>query len=225
VNPPIRRPIGWKRRIAAAFTENLPLKAAAVAFSIVLWYVIDPREPKEAVVDVKFLPQVDSALVLRDTAPIVRAWVIGRPAEIEKLNSTPLVIRRPIASDVPDTLVMSLRTSDVEVPEGVEVIVRDVRPRSLTLVFEAIASRTVPVRSALMVIAPRGTPTIAVRLEPDSATLRGPRRAIARLSQVYTVRDSIALDTMPHLVDIDTAGLGVLVKPPQVKALFGRARS
>ena len=127
-------------------------------------------------------------------------------------------------SDAPDTLVLSLRTSDVEVPEGVEVIVRDVQPRSLTLRFESIASRAVPVHSALLVRSPGGLPS-AVRFDPESVMVRGPRRTVARLQWVSTIPDSISIDTLPHLVDLDTAGLGVVVRPPQVKAIFGRGRS
>jgi hypothetical protein len=55
--------------------------------------------------------------------------------------------------------------------------------------------------------------------------VRGPRRTVAQLRYVSTIPDSISIDTLPHLVDLDTAGLGVVVRPPQVKAVFGRGRS
>jgi hypothetical protein len=224
VSPGARHSVGWRRHVAAAFTEHLALKASAVLVAVVLWFVVAAREPTEEVVGVRFAPQLDSALVLRDPSPIIRALVIGRANEILKLSNTPLVIRRQIASDAPDTLVLSLRTSDVEVPEGVEVIVRDVQPRTLTLRFEATASRQVPVRSALLVRSPIGTTAVGVRFDPESVVVRGPRRTVAQLRFVSTVGDSIALDTLPHLVDLDTAGLGVQVRPPQVKALFGPRR-
>jgi len=224
VSPTGRHPIGWRRHLTAAFTEHLALKASAVLVAVVLWFVVAAREPTEEVVSVRFAPQLDSALVLRDPNPVIRALVIGRVNEILKLSNTPLVIRRPITSDAPDTLVLSLRTSDVEVPEGVEVIVRDVQPRSLTLRFESIASRAVPVHSALLVRSPGGLSSV-VRFDPESVMVRGPRRTVARLQWVSTIPDSISIDTLPHLVDLDTAGLGVVVRPPQVKAIFGRGRS
>jgi hypothetical protein len=224
VSPTGRHPIGWRRHVTAAFTEHLALKASAVLVAVVLWFVVAAREPTEELVSVRFAPQLDSALVLRDPNPIIRALVIGRANEILKLSNSPLVIRRPIASDAPDTLVLSLRTSDVEVPEGVEVIVRDVQPRSLTLRFESIASRAVPVHSALLVRSPAGV-RAALRFDPESVIVRGPRRTVARLQWVSTIPDSISIDTLPHLVDLDTTGLGVVVRPPQVKAVFGRGRS
>jgi hypothetical protein len=216
------RSTGWRRRVASAFTERLPLKASAVVLAIALWFMVAAREPTEQVAGVRFAPQLDSALVLRDPSPAIRALVIGRPNEILKLSTTPLTIRRPVASDVPDTLVIQLRTSDVEVPEGVQVIVRDVQPRSLTLRFEATATRRVPVRSAILARVPGGTGTVRVRLDPDSVTILGPRRTVVRTSSVPTMPDSIVVDTLPHLVDLDTTGLGVVVRPAQVKASFRR---
>jgi hypothetical protein len=208
--------------VTAAFTERLALKASAVLLTVVLWFVVAAREPMEEVASVRFAPQLDSALVLRDPPPIIRALVIGRANEILKLSNTPLVIRRSIASDAPDTLVLALRTSDVAVPEGVEVIVRDVQPRSLTLRFESTVSRLVPVRSAIIVRVATGNTLVSVHLDPESVTVRGPRRTVARLRSIATVRDSVTVDTLPHLVDLDTTGLGVSVRPPQVKALVRR---
>lgn len=210
----------WRRAITAAFTERLFLKFSSVVLAVILWFLVAAREPTEDVAGVRFSPVLDSALVLRDPPPPIRALVLGRPSEILKLANTPLVIRRTLASDAPDTLVMTLRPSDVEVPEGVEVIVREVQPSALTLRFEPTASRRVPVRSAIWVLAPAGTPTVAVRLEPDSVTILGPRRTVAGMRFIQTVSDSIPIDTLAHLVDLDTAGLGVAVRPPQVKARF-----
>lgn len=222
---PSPRPlVSWQRRITSAFTRNLPLKASAVFVAVVLWIVVGAREPIEEVTSVVFAPQLDTAMVVRDPQPVIRALVIGRASEILKLANTPLTIRRPIANDAPDTLVVPLRTTDIVVPDGVEVIVRDVQPHSLTLRFEHIRSRTVPVRSAIRTHMPPGSPAAALRFEPEVVTVRGPRAAVARLRFVPTLPDSIALDTLPHLVDLDTAGLGVVVRPAQVKAIFVRAR-
>jgi hypothetical protein len=202
----------------------LPLKVTSVFVAVVLWILVGAREPVEEVTSVRFAPQLDSSMTLRDP-PAIRALVIGRASEIMKLSNTPLTITRPIANDAPDTLVLPLRTSDVEVPDGVEVIVRDVQPHQLTLRFEHITSRNVPVRSAIRTLGLPPPPGIAVRLDPAFVTVRGPRSAVSRIRFVSTIADSIAVDTLPHLVDLDTTGLGVAVQPMQVKALFIRTPS
>jgi len=220
--PAPRAPMRWRRRIASAFTEHLSLKAAAVFLAVATWFVVAAREPMEDVASVRFIPEMDSSLVLRDPTPPIRAQVLGRPNELLKLTQTPLVIRRQITSEAPDTLSLSLRTSDVEIPEGVEVIVRDVFPHQLTLHFETTASRRVPVRSAVLVRVPVGMTQVPVRIEPESVTVRGPRRVISRLRFVQTRRDSILLDTLPHLVELDTTGIGAAVRPTQVTISFVR---
>ena len=222
MNPAPKQSMRWERRVKEAFTERLALKASALLLALVLWFVVAARQPTEEVVSVRFTPLLDSALVMRDPSPPIRALVIGRPNEILKLANTPLVIRRPIASDAPDTLVLPLKPSDVEVPDGAQVIVRDVQPQSLMLRFESTARRQVIVRSAIVVRRSASRFGVAVRLDPDSVTVLGPRRVVAQLQFVATARDTITVDTLPHLVDLDTARLGVTVRPAQVKATFVR---
>jgi hypothetical protein len=227
VKPQRRNLVPLRRRIVSALTERLALKASAVLLAVVLWFVVGAREPREEYAVVRFAPRLDSALVLRDPPPPIRAHVMGRPSEILKLANTPLAIRRQIASDAPDTLVMALRPSDVDVPDGIEVIVREVYPQSLTLHFETTTTRRVPVRSAIFARIPiESAPTeqVLVRFDPESVTVLGPRRTVAQLQYVPTVMDSIGLDTLQHLVDLDTAGLGAVVRPAQVKVRFLRAR-
>jgi hypothetical protein len=215
--------IPWRRRATAALTDRLALKASAVLLAIVLWFVVGAREPREEYAPVQFAPRLDSTLVLRDPTPPIRAHVLGRPSEILKLATQPLVISRQIAGDAPDTLVLALRPGDVQVPVGADVIVREIYPQSVTLHFEPRSSRRVPVRSSILArVPPQLSQEIAIQLEPDTVTILGPRRAVANIEFVRTVADSIVLDTLPHLVDLDTTGLGATVRPTQVKARFVR---
>ena len=210
--------------VVSAFSENLALKASSLLLAMALWFVVGAREPTEDLASVRFLPQLDSALVLRDPTPPIRALVVGRPSEILKLSNTPLVIRRPIPGDAPDTLEIPLRASDIEIPEGVEVIVREVQPRTLALRFETTASRRVAVRSALL-LPPQIVGRARVVLDPDSVTVMGPRRVVRSFVSVATARDTVDIDSIPRVVDLDTAGLGVVVRPVQVKAIVRRIRS
>ncbi len=209
--------------VVAAFSENLALKASSLLLAMALWFVVGAREPTEDLANVRFLPQLDSALALRDPTPPIRALVVGRPSEILKLSNTPLVIRRPIPGDAPDTLEIPLRASDIEIPEGVEVIVREVQPRTLTLRFETTASRRVAVRSRLQLPA-QIVGLARVILEPDSVTVMGPRRVVRSFLSVATTRDTVDIDSIARVVDLDTAGLGVVVRPVQVKAIVRRIR-
>ena len=218
---PDPRPVPtWRRRLAEAFTERLALKGTALLLAIVLWFIVTAKEPNQDLVDVQFAPQLDSSLVLKDPPPTIHALVVGTPQELLKLFAHPLIIKRQIAANSPDTVVVDLATSDVELPAGVDAIVRGVEPRSVTLRFESTSSRIVPVRSAVQVIADslHPSPPIAVRLEPDRVEVSGPRQRVLGMEYVVTVHVAIpANDSLPHLVDIDTTRLGLRVRPSQVK--------
>jgi YbbR domain-containing protein len=210
----------WRRRLAEAFTQRLALKGTALLLAIVLWFIVTAKEPNQDLVEVQFAPQLDSSLVLKDPPPPIHALVVGTPQELLKLFAHPLVIKRQIAANSPDTVVVDLSTSDVELPAGIDAIVRGVEPKSVTLRFESTSSRVVPVHSAVQVVADtlHPSPPMAVRLEPERVEVSGPRQRVLGLEYVVTVRVTIpATDSLPHLVDIDTTRLGLRVKPSQVK--------
>lgn len=217
--PSAPRPQGSiQQRIIALFTERFVLKITAVFLAVVLWFVVNAKEPQTVIVPVRFDPVLDSSLVLRDPPPVLEALIAGSPNELIKLSANAPVIHRQITADAPDTLVIDLRPSDVTLPEGVDAVVRDLSPRSVTLRFESTWSRRVPIRSMLSVVAQQGP--ITLKFDPESVQVSGPRRIILRLSSVRTVPTTISFpDSFPHLVDLDTTGLGpgVRLKPTQVR--------
>ncbi|PYP68404.1 MAG: hypothetical protein DMD26_02045 [Gemmatimonadetes bacterium] len=217
----VPRPIpNWRRGLAEAFTQRLALKGTALLLAVVLWFIVTAKEPNQDLVEVQFAPQLDSSLVLKDPPPPIHALIVGTPQELLKLFAHPLVIKRQIAANSPDTVVVDLSTSDVELPAGVDAIVRGVEPRSVTLRFESTSSRVVPVHSAVQVVADslHPSPPVAVRLDPERVEVSGPRQRVLGVPYVVTARVAIpATDSLPHLVDIDTTRLGLRVRPSQVK--------
>jgi hypothetical protein len=191
-----------------------------------LWFVINAKEPQLQLVPVRFTPVLDSSLVLRDPVPPLQAIVAGSPKELIKLTSNVPRIHRQITADSPDTLVIDLRPDDVTLPDGVDAVVRDVQPRSVTLRFESMSSRKVPVRSAVDVATVGNPGPVVLRFDPESVQVTGPRHILTSISSVRTVRTVISFpDSLPHLIDIDTVGLNpaVRVRPAQVKAQLSLA--
>jgi hypothetical protein len=218
-SPSTRRARSMQRRLVAAFTQQLPLKATAALLAIILWFVVNAKEPQLELVPVRFTAVLDSSLVLRDSLPQLQAIVAGAPKELIKLNSTPPVIRRQISADAPDTVVVDLRPDDVRLPDGVDAVVRDVQPRSVTLRFESMWSKKVPVRSAIDIATVTWPGPITTEFEPESVVVTGPRHLLLRIPSVRTVKTTLFYpDSLPHLVDIDTAGFGpARARPNQVK--------
>lgn len=213
----------WRDHLRAGFTERLGLKATALLITVLIWLLVGARQRTESFVPVSVTPVLDSSLVLLGDPPLLRALVAGSTADIVKLYATPPEIRRTVSGDVPDTLVLDLTPSDVRIPPELsgDVRVLDVQPRSVTLRFETKASNRVSVLNGgrIRVQFAGGAPATArLRFEPDTVRITGPRRIVRRLRGVYPVPLTIAAgDTLPHVADLDTAGLGVTVSPAQVK--------
>jgi YbbR domain-containing protein len=212
-------PTPWERRLTAAFTENLPLKLAALFFALVVWLVVSGERPTEMVVPVRVAIGVDTAVTLRGPTPEVRALVVGRGRDLMKLWDTPPTISQRLGSDVPDSLSIMLEVNNVELPPGVAGIVRDVQPRSLRLRFDVQTKRMVPVRSALHVHADSGFRiTGQPQLDPTRVQLIGERRTVRAIDTVFTAAADVTVrDTVPITVPLDTAGLGVRVSPASIR--------
>jgi hypothetical protein len=218
---PATRGHRWKRRLGSAFTERLALKGTALLLALVLWFIVSAKEPAEEIIAIRFQPSFDPSLQLVGELPTIRALVVGSGRELLKLYSSPPTIRRSIGEDVPDTLELNLRPEDVDLPPGVEAIVRGVEPRRVTLVFAAELAKRVPVRSGLRLEADsleRFDPVI--RFDPDSVRVTGPRRTVARISAVHTMPITItAADSTIILAPLDTTELGrARVRPGSVFA-------
>ena len=127
------RPHGWRRRLRAAMSEHLLLKATALFFALVLWLVVSAEEPTEETIEVRFRPAFDSGVVVVGELPTVRALVLGRGRELLKLYNAAPVIHRRVRSGLRDSVRLELGPADVDLPTGVSAVVRDVRPRVVTL--------------------------------------------------------------------------------------------
>jgi hypothetical protein len=223
--PPIRP--DWRRRLRDVTTERLGLKAIALVLALLLWIVVSLRQPTEGYVRVRVTPVLDSSLVLIGAAPEVQALVSGPAADLVKLYATPLVLRRTVSSDAPDTLMLDLTPADVHVPaelsEAVHVL--DVQPRAVMLRFESSVTRRIPVRNdgyvvvrADSVAAADATLSQDLVFDPTWVRVTGPRRVVRQLRGIHPNALSIAWgDTLPHVADLDTTGISVRVEPTQVK--------
>jgi hypothetical protein len=207
------------KNFAARFVENLWLKGTAVGVAILLWYVITQKEPTSAFVRVRLVLQLDSSLALRAEPTEIYAIVQGTPTELARLEGRTATINRSINANTPDTLVVSLSPGDVNLPPNAgDARVRDIRPRSVRLEFVPTLTRRVPVRSQVRVTGTDSAHVPGIMIDPERVEISGPRLAVIRIGFVRTDTTTIlAMDSLPHQIPLDTTGLGVTVKPDQVR--------
>ena len=217
---------GWRDRLRSAFTQRLGLKATAIVLALLLWVIGSARQPTEGYVRVQVLPVLDSSLVLLDAPSPLEALVVGRAVDIAKLYANPPAVHRRIDGDAPDTLVLDVTPADVRLPAEFtnEVRILDVQPRSVTLRFGTRATRRVPVSSGGRILVRNGASVVAadhVDFEPAMVRVTGPRRLVRRVVSVHPFSLSIVRgDTLRHVADLDTTGLGVRLLPSQVRVLL-----
>jgi hypothetical protein len=210
--PPTRHPL------RALFLDDLGLKSIALLLSVLLWFAVGARTATEGYLTVRIEPELDSSLVMLDDAPEVRALVAGRTADLVKLYGSRPVVRRTISGDAPDTLVLDITPSDVHVPPDLadDVHVLDVQPRSVTLRFESRATRRVDVVNQGRIVVQGSGMTVS--FEPSTVRVTGPRGAVRRVRSLQPLPLVIPMgDTLQHVAELDTAGLGIRANPAQVR--------
>jgi hypothetical protein len=207
------------KSMVARMGENLWLKLTAVGIAILVWFIITAKEPTAISVPVRLQLQLDSTLALRAEPREIYAVVQGAPGDLARLSGRTATISRSINAQTPDTLVISLGPRDVVLPPNVgDARVTDIRPRSVTLEFVPTLTRRVPVRSQVRIGAVPGAPAPRVEIDPARVEISGPRLAVVRVAFVRTDTTTIlGTDSISHQVAIDTTGLGVIVKPDQVR--------
>lgn len=203
----------------ARMGENLVLKVTAVGIAVLLWYIIENKEPTAISVPVRLRLQLDSSLALRAEPTEIYAVVQGTPNDLARLEGRTVTISRSINAQTPDTLVIGLSPADVDLPGNVgDARVTDIRPRNVRLEFVPTLTRRVLVRSMVRVIGPVGASEPVVEIDPARVEISGPRLAVLRVGFVRTDTTAIlAGDSISHQVALDTSGLGVSVKPDQVR--------
>jgi hypothetical protein len=213
-------------RIWSLISNRIAFKLAAIFFSLVLWLVVSVEEPSEELVPVRLELITDPHVSLRGEPEPVRALVVGRGRELIKLFASPPVVRRVISADVPQRYTLELRPTDVDLPSGVDARVREVLPRSIVLVFDITAERTVPVRSELRLRAADGWRVAGQpRFEPDSVRVTGPRAAVDSVESVPTeALDLVVNETTRPVVALDTSGVAVHITPERVRVRVPVAR-
>lgn len=118
-----------KRRLRSEWPRAL----VALALAAGLWFIVSAAEPASQWVNVRLSLSLDPDVSLSEPVAPVQALIAGKRGDLYKLISSPPTMRRAVTDEGSDSVRLELRAQDVDLPEGSEAVVRDLRPRLLLL--------------------------------------------------------------------------------------------
>src|SRR5262245_43994804 len=136
-----------RQRLRRAFTENLSLKLASLAITLVLFLVVRGDRGAETTVHAKvvYLHPTDRVL-MSEPVPELRITVRGPKGRLGRLDERDL---EAVQVDLREAQGGELRFSEemVRLPPGLRV--EAIRPPAMALVFEPRIERELPVQAVL----------------------------------------------------------------------------
>lgn len=206
-------------------TRNWQLKLAAFALAVLLWVVVSAEQvtsewlPATVEVDIR---DPDRTLVQGPEPDEVRVRFSGARRELWELAFNRPRLRVVVTESDAARVLIPLEPQMVRIPAGLNTVAaREVRPTSVRLMLEELASREVPVRVQVGRGLPEGFTLVdSLRVNPARVRASGPADALVRLQSVPTrpLNLSGVEDSFVRYVSLDTAGLrGVRFHPSEVQ--------
>src|SRR3989441_2726610 len=120
------------------FVRNWPIKLAALFFSIMLYVAVAAQQTLTQSFALRLAIAIPPGRTVRQQPSGVTVVIAGKGSEILKLRSFPRVIRKVI----PDTFStalwrIQLQAADVELPQGIDLTVGDIRPRDIEILLDS----------------------------------------------------------------------------------------
>ena len=172
--------------------RHLGMKLLSVALAVLLWLVIAGVETVERGLRVPLeLQQFPAGLELLGEVPTTAdIRVRGASGTLSRLSPGDLVAVLDLRGARPGERLFHLTPEQVRAPFGVEVV--QVTPPTVAVVFEAAASRSVPIEPAIEGKPAAGYVVGKIAVTPPSVEVVGPESAVRRVTEALTEPVSIA---------------------------------
>ena len=186
--------------------RHFGLKVISLALATLLWLLVaGQREAERSLrVPLEYRNVPDQIELLGEPASLVDVRLRGTSGALAQLRGTDLVAVIDLRGARPGRRLFHLLPGDVVVPTGVKVL--QVSPPTLSLTFEATASRTVPVIPDIDDEPAPGFEVTRVTSDPATVDVAGPASEVRGVTEATTEPVSVRGATRPV---IDTVSIGV----------------
>jgi YbbR-like protein len=173
-------------RIRGALTRNLPLKLLALLISFSLWVFVHGEKDTEDSLKVPLeLRSIPAHLVI--TSPrvdFIDLRVSGPRVLLGRIDRSRLSVALDLTGVRPGPAVFRVDTESLPLPRGVKVV--RVNPAQVTLEFDRMAHKSVPVRIRLAGKPPADLQVAETKVSPETVQVAGPASDLEDLHAVNT---------------------------------------
>jgi hypothetical protein len=124
-----------------AFLADWPIKLTALMLAVLLWAMVQAREPTTQLVTVSLVVEPPAGRALSDPLPAVRALYAGSARELLKLLDSPPMITKILPEGTGPTVTLELAPDDLVLLTDAQVAAQDVQPRRVQVRLEPLAPR------------------------------------------------------------------------------------
>lgn len=167
--------------------RNLGLKFAALGLGTLLWFTISGQQVERTVsrVPVVYRNVPGGLQITGDLTEAVTVHVRGSENQISRLQTDEVSAVVDLADATPgQRSTFPLRTDQIAVPAGVEVMWVD--PAEVTLTLEAAGALVLPIRAAVDGQPARGYVVSTIDVDPPTVSLAGPKSRLQAATAATT---------------------------------------
>jgi hypothetical protein len=209
--------------------RNWPLKFAAVLLSLILYVAVAAQEQVTQEQPMQLQVRVPPGRTLVGAPDSLTVVLRGKIAELLRAR----LFHQVLVLDVPETLstatwTTTLQPASVQIPKGTDVQVAEIKPGTVTVQLDSVASKDVPVLARVSVRPDSGQSLDGgLQIMPSVVRIVGPRRLLAAIESVATI--PTAFDAVrggfSRTVALDTAPLGIVRLAPKEVRISGATLS
>ncbi|MDX2031056.1 MAG: CdaR family protein [Blastocatellia bacterium] len=203
----------------APHIENLGLKALALLLAALLFAI--SRQPISEVrltgIQIEYRGRSQGVEIINDPEQTVSLRLRGPRGVVRNLLSNQLSVIADLAGKEPGDRTVQLSVDDSALPDNTSVL--QIEPSSIRIRLEQTIKKSVPVEARVSGQVAEGWEVYAMRYEPQTAEIEGPRSLVEKTPQVLTETVSLTgrRETFQSRVEVETlAGSLRILAPRQV---------
>jgi len=210
---------------------NNPLqKLLALGFAITIW-IFAPAPDKKDLTEIQFFVPMSyvnlpkNLQIISERLQSVSVSVEIASNEIHKAHPSLFQAVINLEDAVPGRQTYDLNRDIVKVQDSLKVMITQVSPSSMELVFEEIIEKTLPITPVFVGEVSKGYVRERVTMEPNTVTIRGPKSLAEKIEQLETKAINIEnVDSNIELLVQLSLPKGISIIEPQQEYYVAKIR-